>query len=144
VAGLYILVAQRDVSLYIHISLHTSPRHISKFSSVELITTTFNPHCYELEELPQLMESASYEHAPLSTAGNGSCPKVGYGECYYLLSSHLPMNRAPCVNIHTEHSLPQISKGIPCKASQGERGSGDSGREQRKGWPLQEGPRILE
>lgn len=50
----------------------------------------------------------------------------------------------PCVNIHTEHSLPQTSKGILREASQGERGSSDSDREQRKGWPLQEGPRVLE
>ena len=54
------------------------------------------------------------------------------------------MNCTPCLNIHTEHSLRQASKGILREASQREYGSGNSSREQRKGRPLQDGSRVLE
>lgn len=95
VAGLYILVAQCDMFLFIRSPLrvlgpHSSPRDISKSSSAELITTTTVNIAMKLKEFPQVMEFVSYEHTPFSTAGNGSClPNFGHGTCYYLLSSHL-------------------------------------------------------
>jgi hypothetical protein len=141
----------RCVLIYSHFSppSHPSPRHISKFSSAELITTTSIHIAMILEEFPQFMEFISYEHTPFSTAGSGSCrPNFGHaGESITSCPATCVMNCTPCVDIHTEHSLPQISKRIPREASQGERGSDDSGREQRKcwpvTWPLQEGPQVL-
>ena len=92
-AVLYILVAQRGVSLFIHTPLRLLrvlirvPRHISKFSSEELITTTILIHItgtMKLKELPQVMEFVSCEHAPFPAADNGPCrPNFSYGECYY-------------------------------------------------------------
>lgn len=63
---------------------------------------------------------------------------------YVLLPPVQPPAQLTCVNIHTGHSLRQISKGIPREASQGEHGSGNPGREQRKGRPLEDGSRVLE
>lgn len=112
------------------------PTHISKFSSGEPITTTSIHIAMTSKGIPRLVEFVSHERA--STAGNGSCPNFGHCECYCLLSGHLRNE------VYSLCSLRQISKGIHREASQGVRGSGDSGHEQRKGWPLQGGSRVLE
>lgn len=141
-AEFYILVAQRDVPAIYSSFSPQSPRHISKFSSAELIKTASIQIAMTSKDLPQSMEFVSYEHALFSTAANGSCSNFGHGECYqYFLSSHLH-NELCTLCENTEHSLRQISNGSPRETSQGERGSCDSGQELRKpeGWPLQEGP----
>ena len=112
-------------------------RHISKFSSPELITTTSIHIPMTSKELPPLMEFVSHERA--STAGNGSCPNFGHGgECHYLLSGLLGDE------LYSLCSPRQIYKAIHSEATQVVRGSVDSDQEQPKGWPLQEGPRVFE